>query len=210
MYSKPLTQTKIFSYTVFLFKIVKCTTHWGAKCTNYFSLFPFSIIQYSIYLTVCTSFAFLPFCSLLCLLALVPFPSIPLSCLCTNTVPTFYLSPAPSFFLRQIFKHSLVCTSLTPMPHYRPMARTVGFAPTPCVILTFLTPTSAHILHCFLSAQFSIVVWLFCTMPSFWVDICAVLLVDVTFCHCAVRSSVPFFCSFINFCFQWQCCGCVM
>lgn len=53
--------------------------------------------------------------------------------------------PVPSFFLHQIFKLFLVYTSLTPMPHCRLMAPTVGFSPPLRVTLTFLTPTSAYI-----------------------------------------------------------------
>lgn len=94
----------------------------------------------------------LPSRSLLCLLAfslfLLSFSLLsPLIWCSLGLLLSFPLISLPAlyFSLHQIFKLFLVCTSLTPMPHCRPMAPTVGFSPPLCVTLTFLTPTSAHI-----------------------------------------------------------------
>lgn len=63
-----------------------------------------------------------------------------------NWVLSFF--PESSLLLHQIFKRFLVSTSLTPMPHYRPMARTVGFSPPPpplCVSLALTSLSSIHL-----------------------------------------------------------------
>lgn len=136
----------------FFFKIVKYKER-SLQVQNVLTISlpsPSLSFNYSIYLTVWSSLVLLPSCSLLCLLALFPFSllffSFPSSLIWCSPLsfPLIFL-PAPSFFLHQIFKRFLVCTSLTPMPHYRPMAPTVGFSPPLCVTLTFLTPTSAYI-----------------------------------------------------------------
>lgn len=122
---------------------------------------------YSIHLAVCSFLALLPSCSLLCLLALVTFPSVsPLIwCSCLSFLLT--VPPAPFLLMPQIYKRFLVFTSLTPMPHYRPMAPTVGFAPPLCVTLTFLTLCSVFCLPSF---------WLPC---AFFVSLFIPLLIDI-------------------------------
>lgn len=130
-------------------------------CTNlYFSVFSFYIMQLSYHSAVShflliSLFFLLLVLSCVCLL-LTFFPSVLFSSLSTNSVliwaPSvlhlaflFFSLCLLSFFLHQIFKLFLVYTSLTPMPHYRLMAPTVGFSPPLCVTLPFLTPTSAYI-----------------------------------------------------------------
>lgn len=179
----------------FIFRLVK---YKYVKCTN-FTVFLslFFLCHATSTLSAISNFLLIsvlcPSCSLLCSPALVPFPSVlfffPLHWFGAHLLsfPLIFF-PVPSFFLHQIFKLFLVCTSLTPMPHYRLMAPTVGFSPPLCVTLAFLTPTSTYITPLF--AQFLIVVCLFvsvylcCSVIS-----CYILLIILSLnCHCAVSS----------------------
>lgn len=119
-----------------------------ANCTNLtvFLSLPFSL-PHNCFIYFCLFYlliSVLPPCSLLICLLLSLFSIFPFLCPLHWSGAHFF-SSLLSFSLHQIFKLFLVCTSLTPMPHYRLMAPTVGFSPPLRVTLTFLTPTSAYI-----------------------------------------------------------------
>lgn len=127
-----------------------------AKCTNFTVFFSLLFLYDGTILSFCPSlFFFLLVLSCVCLLLshfLLFFSLSSPLILCSHglllSFPLIFLS-GPSFFLHQIFKLFLVCTSLTPMPHYRLMAPTVGSSPP--LRVTFLTPTSACIAPLFFS-----------------------------------------------------------
>lgn len=168
----------------------------GAKCTNFPVFLSLLFLYHATILSICclSLFALVLLVLSFCSLALVPFPSVLFSSLSTNLALTFFppLLSVPSFFLHQIFKLFLVCTSLTPMPHYRLMAPTVGFSPPLCATLAFLTPTSAYITPLFsvcpvfgCSVPFCVfcVFYLCCSVISRYI-----LLIPLSYCHCAVSS----------------------
>lgn len=148
-------------------KSVKCNV---SSLQVYNVLNCFSLLSSSITMSGCLllsrspTFLFSPALSSPVFLLFFSLPSLPLWCL---VLPCS--SPAPPSFLRQTFKHFLVCTSLTPMPHYRPMVLTVGFSPPLCVRLTLLSPIVNHLLFSVCSV-FLIIVFLLLSLfsPSSW------------------------------------------
>lgn len=107
----------------------------------HFFLFPFSFfLPLSCFQPVC----FFPFALTWC--SSGPLLSFPLTSLTVL-----------SFFLHQIFKLSLVCTFLTPMPHYRLMAQTVGlFLPSSLSGLLFWFVNALFVVRCGLLVSFLI------------------------------------------------------
>lgn len=163
MWLKYTLSCKTLTYLVFFFQ--ECQMYvWSLQVynvLNYFSLLSSSITMSGCLPISCSStFLFSPALSSPVFLLFFSLPSLPLWCLPCSL-------PAPPSFLRQTFKHFLVCTSLTPMPHYRPMVLTVGFSPPLC--LTLLSPIVNHLLFSVCSV-FWIIVFLLLSLfsPSSW------------------------------------------